>query len=66
MVSPISSGATPAASIAARAALVAIVDGQSSSSAMWRAWMPVWEKIQSSDVSSDFARSSFVTTWGGR
>ena len=65
-MSPISSGATLAVSMALRAAFTAIVDVQSSASAMWREWIPVCEWIHSSEVSSDRARSSFVTTFGGR
>ena len=52
--------------MAARAAFTAMDDVVSSAPAMWRACIPVWENIHSSEVSSDFARSSFVTTFGGR
>ena len=47
-------------------AFAAMADVQSSASATWREWMPVWEYIHSSDVSSVLARSSLVTTFGGR
>ena len=43
MTSPISDGATCAASRAVRAAFVAMTDVQSSASATWRERMPVWE-----------------------
>ena len=43
MIKPMSAGSTCAVSMAFRAALAAIADVQSSASATWREWMPVWE-----------------------
>ena len=43
MMSPMSAGATCAASSAFRAAFAAMDDVQSSASATCREWMPVWE-----------------------
>ena len=43
MINPMSAGATWAASRAFRAAFAAMADVQSSASATWREWMPVWE-----------------------
>ena len=62
----ISDGGTPAASRATLAAFAAIEDVQSSDSATWRDLIPVCDHIHSSFVSSDFERSSFVTTLGGK
>src|SRR5574344_2158781 len=56
----------PADANAFLAALIAISEVFSFGAAMCRLWMPVWEKIHSSDVSNVLARSSFVTTCSGR
>src|SRR5262245_16748373 len=61
----ISSADTPACSRAARAAGREMSDSASSSSAKRRSLIPVRVTIHSSEVSTSFARSSFVTTLSG-
>ncbi len=56
----------PASASAARAAAAARSEVISPSAAKWRRWMPVRERIHSSEVSSRAANSAFSTTRSGR
>src|SRR6266545_402851 len=66
MMRSMSSGAMPASSSAARAALAPIDEVSSPSAAIRRSLMPVRSMIQRSDVSTILARSSLVITRSGR
>ena len=66
MIRSMSSGFSPASSIAARAAAVPMVEVSSPLPAIRRSLMPVRVAIQSSVVSTTLARSSLVNTRSGR
>jgi hypothetical protein len=64
-MNPTSSGVMPACRMAPTAASFAMSEVAIPLSTMWRSRIPVRWRIHSSEVSTSFSRSAFVSTRGG-